>query len=146
MSRHSFCLALLLVALSGAAPCFAGSQGPQIANDASGSGSRHPGKSGIRGVAVAGPVFPISRPGEPNTRPLPNAIITVQPAGGGREIARQRADRRGRFRIPLAPGDYLIAPLPPEPGRPLPRGKPQTVVVRAGRFQRVVVEYDTGIR
>jgi hypothetical protein len=104
------------------------------------------GASGIRGVAMAGPIFPVERPGIPNTRPLANAIITVQPDGGGAEIARQRTDANGRFEIPLAPGVYRIVPLPPDPTAILPRGEPQTVTVRDGSFTDVVVNYDTGIR
>jgi hypothetical protein len=104
------------------------------------------GTSGIRGVAMAGPIFPVERPGVPNTRPLANAIITVQPDGGGPEIARQLTDANGRFEIPLAPGVYRLVPLPPDPTAALPRGEPQTVTVRAGAFTEVTVNYDTGIR
>jgi hypothetical protein len=104
------------------------------------------GTSGIRGVAMAGPIFPVERPGVPNTRPLANAIITIQPDGGGAEIARQTTDANGRFEIPLAPGVYRIVPLPPDPTAALPRGEPQSVTVRAGAFTEVTVNYDTGIR
>ena len=38
--------------------------------------------------------------------PLAGAIITVQPANGGPEITRVRADLLGRFKIALAPGTY----------------------------------------
>jgi hypothetical protein len=102
--------------------------------------------TGIRGVALAGPISPVERPGVPNTAPLPDALITVQPERGGPEIARGRTDRDGRFEIALPPGTYLLVPLPPQPGTRLPRGEQQTVVVPAGRFAEVVVRYDTGIR
>jgi hypothetical protein len=111
-----------------------------------GGGGGTVGPSALRGVAQAGPIFPVERPGVPNTRPLPGAIITIQPAGGGPELARATTDQDGRFQIPLAPGTYLIVPLPPQPGAVLPRGIPQTVTVKAGGFTDVVVEYDTGIR
>jgi hypothetical protein len=111
-----------------------------------GGGGGIAGPSAIRGVAMAGPIFPIERPGIPNTRPLPGAIITIQPAGGGPEITRATADQDGRFQIPIAPGTYLIVPLPPDPNAVLPRGTPQTVVVNAGGFTDVTVQYDTGIR
>jgi hypothetical protein len=104
------------------------------------------GASGIQGVAVEGPISPVVRPGVPDTRPLPSAIITVQPAGGGAEIARQQADANGRFQIALNPGTYLIVPLPPQPGAFFPRGTSQTVTVPAGVFVNVTVQYDTGIR
>jgi hypothetical protein len=104
------------------------------------------GASGIQGVAVEGPISPVERPGVPNTRPLPGAIITVQPAGGGAEIARQQADANGQFRIALNPGSYLIVPLPPQLGAFYPRGIPQPVTVPMGTFVNVTVQYDTGIR
>jgi hypothetical protein len=101
---------------------------------------------GIFGVALVGPVTPIDRPGVPNMRPLPGAIITVQPVGGGQEIARVVADKHGRFRLRLAAGTYLIVPLPPVPGVTFPLGRPQTVVVNAKGITRVNVLYDSGIR
>jgi hypothetical protein len=102
--------------------------------------------SGIRGIAVAGPVSPVERPGVPNTRPLPGAIITVRPARGGEEIARQPADQNGRFEVALEPGTYRVVPLPPRANASLPRGKTETVEVPVNRFVEMVVEYDTGIR
>jgi hypothetical protein len=103
-------------------------------------------QTGIEGVAMVGPIFPVARPGFPDSRPLPGALITVQPAGGGREIAEARADAHGRFLLRLAPGTYLLVPLPPKPGQFLPRGVPQTVTVPADGFAQVVVNYDSGIR
>lgn len=104
------------------------------------------GGAGIQGTAIEGPIAPVERPGIPNTRPLPGAIITVQPAGGGPEIARQTADASGQFRIALNPGTYRVVPLPPQAGAIFPRGIPQTVTVPAGQFVSITVNYDTGIR
>jgi hypothetical protein len=111
-----------------------------------GGGGGTTAKSGIRGLAEAGPIKPVQRPGEKNTAPLPGAIITIQPSGGGAEITRQKADQNGRFEIPLSPGTYRLVPLPPQPGAVYPRGTPQTVTVKTGKFTEVTVEYDTGIR
>jgi hypothetical protein len=102
--------------------------------------------SGIRGVALEGPIMPVDRPGQTNTQPLPAAIITVQPAGGGPELARQQADAMGQFQIALDPGTYLIVPLPPQPGQPLPRGMSQEVTIGPDQVVDVTVNYDTGIR
>jgi hypothetical protein len=102
--------------------------------------------SGIRGMAVEGPIAPVSRPGEPDTRVLPGAIITVQPAGGGPELARQQVDAMGNFQIELAPGTYEIVPLPPQPGSLFPRGIAQEITVGANQVVDLVVNYDTGIR
>jgi hypothetical protein len=102
--------------------------------------------SGIRGVALEGPIAPVERPGEPNSQPLPGAIITVQPAGGGPVLAQQQADATGNFQIALDPGSYLIVPLPPQPGDVFPRGTPQMVTVAPNQVADVTVNYDTGIR
>jgi hypothetical protein len=133
MKRRSFCLGLLLV------PALT------VAGVSAHPGHSHP-TSGIRGVAQAGPISPVERPGEPNTRPLPGAIITVQPKEGGDEIARVRADRFGRFRLPLPPGTYLLVPLPPDPDSAFPYAGSETVVVKRRKFTQLTIEYDTGIR
>jgi hypothetical protein len=102
--------------------------------------------SGIEGVALVGPVFPVERPGVPNTKPLVGAVISVKTADGSAEVTRVVADGTGRFHIRLAPGRYLIVPLPPQPGQFLPRGTPQTIDVQAGDYTDVTVSYDSGIR
>src|SRR5438067_13111241 len=84
-----------------------------------------PANSGIVGTAVVGPISPVERPGVPNTRALPGAIIAVHSVRGGDEIARATADQNGHFKIALFPGVYRIVPLPPKPDTPLPRGAPQ---------------------
>jgi len=53
-------------------------------------------------------------------RPLPDAIISIQPAGGGPELTRQQADAMGNFEIALAPGSYRIVPLAPQPAQLFP--------------------------
>ncbi len=104
------------------------------------------GRNGIRGIAVIGPVHPVQRPGESNTRPYPDGIISVEPKGGGREIARAKTDAQGRFRIALPPGEYRLVPLPSDPDRALPRATPQDATVTAGRFAEIRIRYDSGIR
>ena len=52
----------------------------------------------------------------------------------------------GRFVVALVPGDYHLDPQSPDPSRPYPIGKPQTVTVQADEWTRVTVSYDTGIR
>ncbi len=103
-------------------------------------------RTGVDGVAMIGPISPVSQIGVPNTRPLPGAVITVQPAGGGAEIARVTADGQGHFVLHLKPGTYLLVPLPPTAGAPFPRGIPQTITVPANGFVHVVADYDSGIR
>ncbi len=102
-------------------------------------------RSGVNGVAMIGPISPVDQIGVPNTAPLAGAIISIQ-AADGTEVARAVTDANGKFQIPLPPGKYLLVPLPPQPGKMLPRGTPLTIVVVDGQFADVVVEYDSGIR
>jgi len=101
--------------------------------------------SGIDGVAVIGPLFPVAPAGIPNSLPVPGAIIAIEPAGGGAVIARVRADASGHFTIKLPPGRYRLVPLPPLPGEPFPHGVQQIVVVLAGRYTHVTATFNTGI-
>jgi hypothetical protein len=72
--------------------------------------------SGIEGVALVGPIQPVERLGVPDTKPLPGAVILIETADGGKEVARAVADQNGKFDIRLAPGSYLLVALPPTPG------------------------------
>lgn len=112
-----------------------------------GSGSvSAPPQSGIQGTAMIGPIQPVSRPGEVNARPLADAIITAQPAGGGKERGRTKTNAAGRFRLSLPAGIYLVVPLPPDSASILPFGKPQTVTVPADKYVEITIDYDSGIR
>jgi hypothetical protein len=107
--------------------------------------SRFAAATGVKGVARIGPLSPVVRPGIPSSRPLPSAIITVQPAGGGAEIARAVANSQGFFQINLPPGSFLLVPLPPT-GWALARALPQTVKVGQNGFTAVTVNFDSGLR
>jgi hypothetical protein len=103
-------------------------------------------QSGVRGKAVEGPVMPVEQEGQDNNKPLPGAIITLQPATGGDELARTVADSNGEFQLGITAGNYLMVPLPPDPQGSWPRAIPQSVTVKEQQFTDVVVQYDTGIR
>lgn len=97
--------------------------------------------SGIHGYAqeelIGGP-YP---PPPPTYRQLPNAIVTVQPAGGGPEIARAISDSHGGFQIELPPGAYLLVPsIPPDQGYMI-NAPEQTVVVVPQSYTNVVLTY-----
>jgi hypothetical protein len=71
------------------------------------------------------------------------AKVVVRAATGSPAVAVARADRRGRFRVELAPGTYALAPRPtgaPREAKPLdveavvPDAGWVTVVVPAGRM------------
>jgi len=54
-------------------------------------------------------------------------------------------DTAGNFRIPLAPGSYILHPLTPA-NQPIPIGRDQPFRVVQGQFTRIKVVYDSGIR
>ncbi|HEV3127928.1 MAG TPA: carboxypeptidase-like regulatory domain-containing protein [Solirubrobacteraceae bacterium] len=115
---------------------------------ACGSASGRAIHSGIAGRVVAGPTCPVERvPPDPQCAPRPLAaplrVRRADGSGSGR-VVHSSAD--GRFRVPLVPGRYTIVPLAPN-GSPFPRPpRPITLTVRAGRYSRVTITYDTGIR
>jgi hypothetical protein len=111
------------------------------ATDPTGSRSRHL-DSGIRGRVLLGPTCPVQRIGQTCVRPY-QATITIRSEATGKLIARVRSSATGRFRIPLAPGTYLLAP---QTGRPYPRSSPLTATVHGDRYASVVISYDSGIR
>src|SRR5581483_7692257 len=102
--------------------------------------------TGIRGVALLGPIAPVERPGVRNERPLAGAVLDVRRATGGRILAEVRTDAHGHFTIPLRPGKYTVIPRPPHPGSYLPHAWPQNVTVTAHGYTSVTVHYDSGIR
>jgi len=99
--------------------------------------------SGIEGVATAGPTCPVAVAGQ-YCPPKPiSALVAVQD-GSGREVTRFITGGDGRFRVPLAPGSYILV-QPPSP--PMPRlMQPVPVTVTAGRYTSIQLDFDTGIR
>jgi len=102
-------------------------------------------QSGIRGVARLGPLQAVQRPGEENSRPYPDAVLSIRRARGGKEVKRARADAEGRFTVALPAGTYRVVPVL-RVQHPFPRAEAQRVTVRPHRLTEIVVRYDTGIR
>jgi hypothetical protein len=100
--------------------------------------------SGITGQTLVGPVCPVVIEGQDCADRAYQATITVSNLEG-REIVRFQTDEQGNFRVPLAPGEYILHPEPPE-GQPLPFAEEQRFTVVPGQFTRLVVLYDSGIR
>ncbi|MBV9469538.1 MAG: carboxypeptidase regulatory-like domain-containing protein [Abitibacteriaceae bacterium] len=99
--------------------------------------------SGIHGVAqekIEGGAFFLT-PRPPNIEPLSNVIISVQPAGGGPEIARQQTNAKGQFQITLPPGNYLVVPTQTTPNLGLIKPQSATVVVHSGQFADLTFTY-----
>ena len=96
----------------------------------------------VAGTVTAGPVTPVQQVGRPNSRPLPGA--TIEALRGGDVIAAARSDDRGRYRLTVRPGTYLIRVMPA--GRFLSKSPDKTVTVSAGETLTVNFLLDTGIR
>jgi hypothetical protein len=110
--------------------------------------SRSASSSGIRGRVLEGPTCPVERvPSEPRCAPRPLvATLHIRRIGSQRLAKSVRSQRDGRFRVSLAPGAYVVRPLPVSSSF-LPRPpSPFRVEVRSGRFAVVTITYDTGIR
>jgi len=67
--------------------------------------------SGIYGNITLGPINPVEREGEENTKPY-QATISIKNQSGTSEIERFTSDKDGRFKVFLKPGTYLVDPLP----------------------------------
>ncbi len=101
-----------------------------------------PTDSGVEGQVLIGPMCPVVQEGQECPDQPYQATLTVL-SQNGREIVQVQTDEQGRFKIPLAPGEYILHPESPDV---LPSASDQNFVVEAGRFTKLVVNYDSGIR
>ena len=101
--------------------------------------------SGIEGQVLIGPMCPVIQQGTPCPDEPYAATIVVWNADRTKKVRTFETGSDGRFRVPLAPGEYYVDPQPPDTGGP-PTPIPQTVTVPAGRFLQITIEYDSGIR
>ena len=101
--------------------------------------------SGIEGQVLVGPMCPVVQEGTPCPDQPYQATIVIRNADRTQKLRTFTTDSEGRFRVPLAPGEYYLDPQPPDSGGP-PTPIPQTVTVPADRFVQITVEYDSGIR
>lgn len=97
--------------------------------------------STVAGHVSAGPVAPVSRPGQSDTRPVDAA--KVEALRGADVVAVTSTDRAGYYQLQLPPGTYVIA-VTASGLRPAPLEK--TVVVSAGQPQTLDFLLDTRIR
>ena len=104
------------------------------------------GRTGIGGIAVAGPVCPVERvPPDPAcaSRPVSGATLIVRDPSGA-EIARTVTGADGSFLVELSPGEYVVEPQPAE--GLLGTAAAQKLVVVDGSIAQMQLDYDTGIR
>jgi hypothetical protein len=102
----------------------------------------HP-ASGITGVITAGPQCAVVVQGSPcPDAPWQGTVRVTTPEGD--LVGEVDTDGRGRFRMPLDPGDYEVVAVT-EPSRP-PLSAPEALTVFQGEWIEVTLTVDTGIR
>ena len=108
------------------------------------SGGTTSGVIGISGIATAGPVCPVARPGDPACadRPVVGAMVHVIDATGT-EVATLETDAKGAFIVTVPPGRYRLVP-DPVPGL-IGTAVPMEVII-GSTLASVQLRYDTGIR
>ena len=100
-----------------------------------------PADSGVEGQVFIGPMCPVMREGEECPDQPYQANLTVYSLKGER-IVQVQTDEDGRFKIPLFPGEYILHPELEN----ITFAEEQTIIIEAGVFTEVIVNYDSGIR
>jgi len=101
-----------------------------------------PTDSGVEGQVFIGPMCPVVQEGQECPDQPYQATLTVNSLTGER-IVQFQTEKNGTFRIPLAPGEYILHPESPNV---MPFAQEQPFTVEAGKFTQVIVNYDSGIR
>ena len=97
--------------------------------------------SGVSGTVLIDPARPVCSIYQPCSAPDPNEVLAFW--HGTRRVATARTSIDGHFRIALAPGLYRVT-LPRRAA--MTRLSPVQIRVPRGRFLRVTIRVDVGIR
>lgn len=98
--------------------------------------------SGIEGQVLIGPMCPVEQQGQGCPDQPYQATLTVNSLSGG-QIIQFQTDEQGHFSVPLVPGEYILHPESPNG---IPFAGDQSFIVETGRYTRITVNYDSGIR
>jgi len=101
-----------------------------------------PSDSGIEGTVTIGPMCPVMQEDVPCPDQPYQATLTVLTTSG-KKVTQFQTDENGRFRVDLAPGDYVLHPESPN-GLPFAGDIPFTVDEH--KFTQLEISYDSGIR
>ena len=107
--------------------------------------SQLPANTGIEGQVLIGPICPVVQEGKGCPDKPYQATLTILDSSGTRKITRFQTDAEGWFRLPLAPGNYILHPETPD-NIALPIAPEQNFTVTEGQFTQINVVYDSGIR
>jgi hypothetical protein len=101
--------------------------------------------SGLRGVVLIDPAYPVCKAGQPCTRPAENVRLDF--SRNGQVVARTRTGDEGVYQVRLAPGTYSVTAPSPSPKKVGRRTLfPRRAAVLSGSYRRVVFRLDIGIR
>jgi hypothetical protein len=114
---------------------------PLVIIAACGSIPPTPSDSGIEGVVTIGPMCPVIRVDTPCPDKPYQATLTIL-TRNNKKVMQFRTDDEGRFRVDLAPGDYILHPETPN----IVRAADIPFTVAAHQFTHLDVSYDSGIR
>jgi hypothetical protein len=109
--------------------------------------ARHPQwseSSGIRGIVTVDTGCPQVMETPCPRRPL-HARLVIRAAGSGHPAVHASSGPDGRFRVPLAPGRYTIAPLNID-NAPAPTVFQSARVFHRGAWTTIQIEFDSGVR
>ena len=107
-------------------------------------GSPPPADTGVEGVVTIGPTCPVIQVGQDcPDQPYAAELTVANPHG--KIIVRASADADGRFRIALAPGDYLLEAKAADDS-PFPAAAVMPFTVNEGEWTRLDLTLDSGIR
>ena len=98
--------------------------------------------SGIEGQVLIGPMCPVVQQGQECPDQPYQATLTVN-SPNGVQIAQFQTDEQGRFKVSLAPGEYILHPESPNA---LPYASDRPFTVASGQYTQIAVHYDSGIR
>jgi hypothetical protein len=100
--------------------------------------------SGDSGLTTIDAGCPVVRATPCPTEPLRARVVALR-EGSTAEAGSAESDARGRFRLALAPGRYLLRPENLT-GAPVPTALPITIVVPRDGFVDVTISFDSGVR
>lgn len=98
--------------------------------------------SGIEGTVMIGPMCPVMQSSDPCPDQPYQAALTVLTTSG-KKITQFQTDEQGRFRVELAPGDYV---LHPESSSKFPFAADIPFTVNEHKITQLEINYDSGIR
>jgi hypothetical protein len=103
-----------------------------------------PADTGIEGQVLIGPMCPVVQQGRECPDQPYQAVLIIQ-TSAGRRVTKITTNAKGKFRLPLAPGTYLLHPQNPQ-NSPMPFATDQTFTVVKSHFTQITLVFDSGIR